>query len=108
MYVIFGANGRTGGETARALIERGEGVRVVVRRRVEPTWVPPEQRHAMLAETGLSPEVVDALLGMYDGIASGRVGGQDGNAHWRGTTSLTAAVERLAAGLHGAADSASA
>ena len=32
MYVIFGANGRAGGETARALIERGEPVRVVVRR----------------------------------------------------------------------------
>jgi uncharacterized protein YbjT (DUF2867 family) len=32
MHVVFGANGRTGGETARALIERGEAVRVVVRR----------------------------------------------------------------------------
>lgn len=32
MHVIFGASGRAGGETARALIERGEQVRVVVRR----------------------------------------------------------------------------
>lgn len=33
MHVVFGANGRAGGETARALIERGAAVRVVLRRR---------------------------------------------------------------------------
>lgn len=32
MYVVLGANGQAGGETARALVERGETVRVVVRR----------------------------------------------------------------------------
>ena len=32
MHVVFGANGRAGGETARALLERGKAVRVVVRR----------------------------------------------------------------------------
>lgn len=32
MYVVMGANGRAGGETARALIEQGHSVRVVVRR----------------------------------------------------------------------------
>lgn len=32
MYVVLGANGRAGGETAHALIECGEAVRVVVRR----------------------------------------------------------------------------
>jgi uncharacterized protein YbjT (DUF2867 family) len=32
MHVVFGASGRAGGETARALIERGEPVRVVLRR----------------------------------------------------------------------------
>jgi uncharacterized protein YbjT (DUF2867 family) len=32
MHVVFGANGRAGGETAHALIERGEAVRVVLRR----------------------------------------------------------------------------
>jgi uncharacterized protein YbjT (DUF2867 family) len=31
MYVVLGANGRAGGEAARALIEHGEAVRVVVR-----------------------------------------------------------------------------
>ncbi|HEV2598893.1 NAD(P)H-binding protein [Sphingopyxis sp.] len=32
MYVIFGASGRVGGEVARVLLERGEPVRVVLRR----------------------------------------------------------------------------
>ncbi len=32
MYVVLGANGRAGGETARALIESGNPVRVVLRR----------------------------------------------------------------------------
>lgn len=32
MYVVLGANGRAGGEAARALMERGEAVRVVLRR----------------------------------------------------------------------------
>ncbi len=32
MHVVFGATGRAGGETARALIERGEDVRIVLRR----------------------------------------------------------------------------
>jgi|GEM_PF-71286 len=67
----------------------------VLGRPVEPTWVPPDERSAILAETGLPAEVVAALLGMYDGIASGRVAHQDGNEYWRGTTPLTAAVKRL-------------
>lgn len=33
MYVVLGGNGRAGGEVARALIERGEAVRVVLRRK---------------------------------------------------------------------------
>ncbi len=33
MYVVLGANGRAGGEAARALIERGEAVRVALRRK---------------------------------------------------------------------------
>ncbi|PLU83730.1 NmrA family protein, partial [Sinorhizobium medicae] len=32
MYVVLGANGRAGGETARALMELGIPVRVVLRR----------------------------------------------------------------------------
>lgn len=33
MYVVLGANGRAGGEVARALIAGGEAVRVVLRRK---------------------------------------------------------------------------
>ncbi|TIL75188.1 MAG: NmrA family protein, partial [Mesorhizobium sp.] len=33
MYVVLGANGRAGGEVARALITGGEAVRVVLRRK---------------------------------------------------------------------------
>lgn len=32
MYLVLGANGRAGGEAARALLERRQAVRVVVRR----------------------------------------------------------------------------
>ncbi|MEQ8292771.1 MAG: NAD(P)H-binding protein [Roseovarius sp.] len=35
MHVVFGAGGRTGGEVARALLARGEAVRVVVRREAQ-------------------------------------------------------------------------
>lgn len=39
MHVVFGANGRAGGETARALLGRGEAVRVVLRRAEQaPAW----------------------------------------------------------------------
>ncbi|MDH7794881.1 MULTISPECIES: NmrA family NAD(P)-binding protein [unclassified Beijerinckia] len=40
MHVIFGANGRASGEAARALIERGEAVRVILRRKEQGRkWV---------------------------------------------------------------------
>ncbi|TIU87402.1 MAG: NmrA family protein, partial [Mesorhizobium sp.] len=51
MHVVFGANGRAGGETARALMADGEPVRVVVRR--------PEQGKAWAA---LGAEVAVASL----------------------------------------------
>ena len=51
MHVVFGANGRAGGETARALMAGGEPVRVVVRR--------PEQGKAWAA---LGAEVAVASL----------------------------------------------
>jgi len=35
MHVVFGASGRAGGETARALIARGEALRVVLRREAQ-------------------------------------------------------------------------
>lgn len=64
-------------------------------RPVQPGWVPPEQRRAILADAGLSAEVITALLGMYEGIANGHVARQEGTERWRGTTTLTTAVKRL-------------
>ncbi|RWB31929.1 MAG: NmrA family protein [Mesorhizobium sp.] len=75
----------------------------VLGRPVEPVLVPPEQREAVLAEAGLSAEVTAALLGMYEGIANGRFTRQAGTEDWRGTTSLTAAVERIVTKLRPAA-----
>jgi uncharacterized protein YbjT (DUF2867 family) len=64
---------------------------------VEPIFVPADQRPAVLAEAGLPTEVADALLGMYEAIANGRVARQDGTEQRRGTTSLRTAVERIVA-----------
>jgi uncharacterized protein YbjT (DUF2867 family) len=68
-------------------------------RPVVPSLVPREARVPMLMEAGVSPEVAEALAGMYDGLASGRVAREDDTEHWRGTTPLSAAVERIVAEL---------
>lgn len=67
----------------------------VLGRPVTSVFVPPEQRAAVLAEEGLPQAVATALLGMYEGIANGRVDREGGTERRRGTTSLTAAVERI-------------
>jgi uncharacterized protein YbjT (DUF2867 family) len=59
MYVVLGANGRAGGEAAHALIERGEAVRVVVRRR--------EQGEKWIA---LGAEVAEASIEDIDAMAN--------------------------------------
>jgi uncharacterized protein YbjT (DUF2867 family) len=64
-------------------------------RAVRPVLVPPEARMAALAEAGLDPETAEALLGMYEGIASGRVAHEEGADQWRGVVSLREAVGRL-------------
>lgn len=64
-------------------------------RPVTPLFVPPEQRAAMLAATGVPAEVTKALLEMYDGIASGKVAHEPGTELRRGSVQLTAAVERI-------------
>lgn len=58
MHVVLGANGRAGGETARALIERGEAVRVVLRR--------PEQGDQW---TALGAEIAIATIEDADAMA---------------------------------------
>jgi uncharacterized protein YbjT (DUF2867 family) len=59
MYVVLGASGRAGGEAAHALIERGEAVRVVVRRR--------EQGEKWMA---LGAEVAEASIEDIDAMAN--------------------------------------
>ncbi|MDP2409676.1 MAG: NmrA family NAD(P)-binding protein [Pseudolabrys sp.] len=64
-------------------------------RSVTPAFVPPPQRVAILAAAGVPAEVAKALLGMYDGIASGQVAHEPGTEFRRGTVQLNAAVERI-------------
>jgi uncharacterized protein YbjT (DUF2867 family) len=75
----------------------------VLGRPVEPAFVPPEQRAAILAEAGLSSEVVAALVGMYEGLASGRVHRQEGMEHRRGATLLATAIGRIVTKVRAAA-----
>jgi uncharacterized protein YbjT (DUF2867 family) len=70
---------------------------------VTPVFVPPDQRAPMLAEAGVPHEVAAALLGMYDGIASGQVAHEPGRELRRGSVPLDAAVERIVAALRAAA-----
>lgn len=63
MYVVLGANGRAGSETARALIERGKAVRVVLRRKEQG-----EKWTALGAEVAVaSIEDVDAMANALKG-----------------------------------------
>ncbi|QCI68386.1 NmrA family NAD(P)-binding protein [Phreatobacter stygius] len=66
MHVVFGANGRAGGETARALIERGEAVRVVLRRKEQgETWT------ALGAEVAVAHmEDADAMADALNGASA--------------------------------------
>ena len=67
----------------------------VLGRPVETAFVPPEARAAVLAQEGVPPEVADALLGMYDGIARGRVEYEEGTEQRRGSIALADAIERI-------------
>lgn len=64
-------------------------------RPVATAFVPPEARAPMLAEQGVPEEVATALLGMYDGIASGRVEHEATSERRRGSISLDHAVSRI-------------
>jgi uncharacterized protein YbjT (DUF2867 family) len=74
----------------------------VLGRPVEPAFVPPEARAGVLAQEGVPPDVADALLGMYDGIASGRVEHDDDAEHHRGVVALDDAIERIVRSMGGA------
>ena len=69
----------------------------VLGRPVRSMLVPPEQRAALLAQEGVPAEVANALLGMYEGIASGLFARESNSEHRRGTISLTTAIERMVA-----------
>lgn len=69
----------------------------VLGRPVKPMLVPPEQRATLLAREGVPAEVANALLGMYAGIAKGLFMRQNDSEPWRGTISLTTAIERVVA-----------
>lgn len=66
MYVVLGANGRAGGEAAHALIERGEAVRVVLRRKEQG-----EKWTALGAEVAVaSIEDADAMADALEGASA--------------------------------------
>lgn len=67
----------------------------VLDRNVVTAFVPPGARAAVLAQEGVPAEVADALLGMYDGIANGRVEHEEGAQQRRGSVALARAVERI-------------
>ncbi|OHV81094.1 NmrA family NAD(P)-binding protein [Rhizobium sp. LCM 4573] len=63
MYVVLGASGRAGGEVAHALIERGEAVRVVVRRREQGEKWRIRGAEVAVANIEDAEEMIDALRG---------------------------------------------
>lgn len=75
----------------------------VLGRPVAPAFVPPEGRAAVLAEAGVPVEVAAALLGMYEGLASGRIAREPGIEQRRGAVSLRTAIMRIVGGIRQAA-----
>ena len=69
----------------------------VLGRPIPPVFVPEQERAAVYAQAGVPEEVADALLGMYDGLASGRIAREGGREERRGTTALVTAVARIVA-----------
>jgi uncharacterized protein YbjT (DUF2867 family) len=67
----------------------------VLGRRIETQFIPSGARAAILAQAGVPPQIAAALLGMYDGIASGRVEHEEGRDVRRGSFTLLEAVTRI-------------
>lgn len=85
---LCGAQDWSAGDVAGAFAE-------VLGRPVVPAFVPHQERPAMLAGAGVPADVAEALLGMYDGLASGRIAREPGTEQKRGKVPLTRAVERI-------------
>ena len=67
----------------------------VLSRPVRPLFVPAEDRGGILAASGVPTEVADALLGMYDGLGSGLVEGEEGVEQRRGEVGLVDAIRTM-------------
>ncbi|BBK37875.1 hypothetical protein STAQ_29530 [Allostella sp. ATCC 35155] len=67
----------------------------VLGRPVDPVFVPEADRLPVYARAGVPGPVAEALIGMYDGIARGRVAREGGKEERRGSTSLLTAVARI-------------
>tara|TARA_R110002020_G_scaffold184947_2_gene382334 strand:+ start:49615 stop:49965 length:351 start_codon:yes stop_codon:yes gene_type:complete len=67
----------------------------VLGRPVNVDFVPVEARALALSEAGVSPQVAQALIEMYDGIESGLVAFDARLEHRRGSMSLIDAVSRI-------------
>jgi uncharacterized protein YbjT (DUF2867 family) len=78
----------------------------VLGRPVTPVFVPPEARAAVLAGQGVDDTAAAALLGMYEGIAAGRLVPDERREQRRGETGLIASVARIVSALPGASQSA--
>ncbi|MHB2266007.1 NmrA family NAD(P)-binding protein [Aliihoeflea sp. PC F10.4] len=77
----------------------------VLGRDVAPTFVPASERSGVYAEAGVPAEIAEALSGMYDGLASGRVAREGGSTEdRRGTTPLVTAVRRIVENARESAD----
>ncbi len=67
----------------------------VLDRTVDVAFVPIESRAMVLAREGVPAEVAEALLGMYEGLANGRVTFEAGAQRRLGSVPLLEAVERI-------------
>jgi uncharacterized protein YbjT (DUF2867 family) len=70
----------------------------VLGRPVKPVFIPREDRLAILAQGGVPLIVAEALLGMYEGIANGRVEHDENAEQRRGDVALLDAIGRMMSG----------
>lgn len=68
-------------------------------RDVEPLFVPPKERAAMLAAEGMDDKAVTAFLGMYEGIADNLLVREDRHEQRRGSVQLNDAVRRIVSSI---------
>lgn len=77
--------------------EVAEAFATVLNRQVGAVYVPPAERHAILAADGVPTEVANVLLGMFEGISNGLFIQEQGTERRQGATSLAPAIERVVA-----------